>query len=928
MSQPQKKKRHYPAVGPLLKKILIPVFGLFALQVVNSVYLVFVTLAGLEYQNWFYMIMFLLHLILGLALVVPVIVFGIGHIRNTRHRKNRRAVRAGFALFSVVLLVFISGFVLTRVDLLGIRFEVNNPMARSTAYWLHVISPLVVIWLFILHRLTGPKIRWKTAAIWAGVAVAFACVMLVLQAQDPRVWNRQGPGSGEQYFEPSLARTSTGDFIPEKVLNNDDYCKECHAEVHDSWAQSAHKFSSFNNPVYAFSVKNTRTKLMERDNSVKASRFCAGCHDPVPFFSGAFDDPKFDDPHYDLSKDRMANAGITCTACHAITHVNSPRGNSDFTITEPTHYPFTFSEKPFLKWVNRQLVKAKPEFHKATFLKPLHRSTEFCGSCHKVHLPRELNKYKWLRGQNHFDSFWLSGVSGQGIASFYYPEKAEKNCNDCHMKLVATDDRPNFSSRIRDESGELKTMDHLFPSANTALPALVPEAFDDPEATIAAHQAFNEGVIRLDIFGIRKGGTIDGELSAPLRPTVPSLEPGKTYLLETLIRTLKMGHHFTQGTADSNQVWLEATLRLGDQIIGQSGGMDQNGVVDPWSHFVNAFVIDRQGYRIDRRNAEDIFVALYDNQIPPGAADVVHLLFQVPADATGQISIDLKLRYRKFDTTLMRFVAQDPDYINELPTLTLAEDHMTFPIGPEAANTVQSPIPEWERWNDYGIALLRSGQLGELRQAKAAFERVESLGLPDGPLNLARVFIKEGLIQTDAPRALARANEMGANQWSLLWFGAQVGAQNGDYEVAIANLREIIRGGFTQAEGRNFDFSKDYRVQIALGNALYQRALSEQGENRSTTMQEARDVFAKALEYDPENASAHWGIRQVFRDLGDDEKAALHERLHAKYKPDDNVRDSAVAAARARYPAANRAAEAIVIYNLQRAGATESGSIQ
>ena len=28
---------------------------------------------------------------------------------------------------------------------------------------------------------------------------------------------------------------------------------------------------------------------------VKASRWCAGCHDPVPFFSGAFDDPKFDD---------------------------------------------------------------------------------------------------------------------------------------------------------------------------------------------------------------------------------------------------------------------------------------------------------------------------------------------------------------------------------------------------------------------------------------------------------------------------------------------------------------------------------------------------------------------------------------------------------------------------------------------------------
>ena len=49
-----------------------------------------------------------------------------------------------------------------------------------------------------------------------------------------------------------------------------------------------------------------------------------------------------------------------------------------------------------LKFINQQLVKAKPEFHKQTFLKPFHKTAEFCGACHKVHLPEELNKYKWL----------------------------------------------------------------------------------------------------------------------------------------------------------------------------------------------------------------------------------------------------------------------------------------------------------------------------------------------------------------------------------------------------------------------------------------------------------------------------------------------------------------------------------------------------
>jgi hypothetical protein len=40
-----------------------------------------------------------------------------------------------------------------------------------------------------------------------------------------------------------------------------------------------------------------------------------------------------------------------------------------------------------------------------------------------------------------------------------------------------------------------------------------------------------------------------------------------------------------------------------------------------------------------------------------------------------------------------------------------------------------------------------------------------------------------------------------------------------------------------------------------------------------------------------------------------------------KYKPDDTAQGRAVGLARKKYPAANAAAEAIVIYPLQRAGA-------
>jgi len=925
-TQTAPRRRYVPAVGPRLQWLLTLVMGLFSLLAVNSVYLVAVSAAGAatgkSYEDQFYLYMFLAHLVLGLLIVVPVVVFGLIHMRNARTRRNKRAIRVGYALYGASLALLATGIVLTRIE--GI-FVVKDGAARSAAYWAHVALPLVCAWLFVIHRLAGRKIRWIVGARWAGVAAVFAGGMVFMHAQDPRQWNEVGNPAGEEYFFPSLARTVSGDFIPEHILQNDQYCKECHADVHDSWMASAHHLSSFNNPPYLASVAATREFSMERDGNVNASRFCAGCHDVVPFFSG-----KFNDPDYDMQNDPTAHAGITCTVCHAISKINTNRGNADYTIDTPIHYPFAFSDNSLLQWVNRQLVKAKPEFHKKTFLKPLHHTTEFCGTCHKVHLPEELNGYKWLRGQNHQDPFLLSGVSGHGITSFYYPPKAQENCNGCHMQAVESTD---FAARVRDDSGVTKTLDHLFPSANTAVPLLaaaegiIPE--DKAHEAVAAHRAFNEGVMRVDIFGLREDGRIDGALTAPLRPEVPALVPGETYLLEVVVRTVKMGHVFTQGTADSNQVWVQVAAETATGPIGENGGLDpRDRSVDPWAHFVNAFVIDRDGNRIARRNAEDIFTALYSNQIPPGAADTLHYRLVVPEDAEGELRVAVDLRYRKFDTEYMRFVTEDEDYVNDLPIMELAHDEVVFPIASGGSDTVavtdaEAPdIPLWQRWNDYGIGLLRKPRRAQLRQAEEAFLEVERLGRPDGPLNLARVYLSEGRVAEDAPDALRRARDFDppAPEWSVLWFTGQLNKQNGRFDEAIANYRQIVEGGFEQAKGRGFDFAQDWRVLNELAGTLYERARQERGESnaaaREALLREAASFYERTLTFDSEDATAHYGLAQVYGDLGDEAKAAEHASLHAKYKVDDNATDVAIAKARQKYPAANKAAEPVVIYDL------------
>ncbi|NND60138.1 MAG: hypothetical protein HKN49_07700, partial [Gammaproteobacteria bacterium] len=49
---------------------------------------------------------------------------------------------------------------------------------------------------------------------------------------------------------------------------------------------------------------------------------------------------------------------------------------------------------------------------------------------------------------------------------------------------------------------------------------------------------------------------------------------------------------------------------------------------------------------------------------------------------------------------------------------------------------------------------------------------------------------------------------------------------------------------------------------------------------------------------------------------GNDVDAERHRQLHAKYKPDDNARDRAIAIARRNDRNANHAADAVVIYDL------------
>ncbi len=898
INSPQTNKRKH-AVGPKLKIVLRIVFFLFALLMINSVYLSAVTfvewLTDKSLQDQTYLYMFLAHLVLGLLIIVPFIVYGFIHIGNTKNRRNKRAIKAGYALFVFSILTLLTGLLLTR----GIPFiEVKNIQWRSITYWLHVILPIIAIWLFIMHRLAGQSLSWRPSKITIVATVFIMAGLLWVQKDtfNPPIIEHQ---EINPLFAPSFAQTYTNKHIPVKDLDNNQYCKDCHSDVHEGWMNSVHKISSFNNQPYSFSVNNTRQFLKNRDGNHEQARFCAACHDPVIMFSGEFD------KDIDFTGTEIGDAGITCTVCHAISDINSIKGNGAYTLTIPEQYPFTYSELPFLQWVNQTLVKAKPDFHKASYLKPLHKTAEFCSVCHKVSIPEPFNHYKWLRGQNHYDSFFLSGVSGHAVASFYYPPKAIENCADCHMPMQDSDD---FGAITESLTGKAQVHSHYFQSANSGI-RFLNKLKPDP------NNAMLKGALSIDLFGIKRGGKITGELIAPLGDDTVVIESGQQYLLESVIRTIKLGHAFTQGTGDSNQIWLELNVYHNGKLIGMSGGIDSMGNVDEWSHFVNVYVLDNEGNRIDRRNVEDIFTVLYNHSIPPGAGETVHYALDIPENLSGEITLEAKVLYRKFDSTYYRLFTEDENKLNDLPIVTLAYDVQKLLVRDEEA-----PNPklqqDWKRWNDYGIGLLRQKAF---KQAEYAFAQVADLGRAEGWVNLARTYLQQGRLN-EAQNALNQASENKEFRytWQLTYFASVIDLQNGFIQKAIDGFERVYQTEFKNAQEANFDFSKDYRFVTMYAQAVFQRSKMLEGDAQSTIQQKSLLLYNSVLALNPEWADAHFGLFQLYAAIGNSEKADKHKNLHQKYKIDDSAHDTVIAKARANNKAADHAAEMIVIYQLDK----------
>jgi len=837
-----------------------------------------------------YMSNVLLHISLGTLFVAPTIIFLVLHLSKMPIRLNWKATGAGIFTATSLLTLLSTGF--------GLVF-LGASYAGGALLVGHVVSAAAAILGFGLHVSMKEGIRYRFlewgksfreghARAWqhpmsitliAGVGI-MVLLFTVQWFQSSSAIFSAADESGNP-LASSQALLAHDSYLSDEDLARSETCGQagCHPDIVVQWETSAHRLSSFNNPWYRKSIE----ALIERGGNAPA-RWCASCHDPVVLFGGRMaDDVVLDMDHV------TAHEGITCLSCHAIDGLRDVKGNGRYVIGMPDEYPFARSTDGALNWLHNTLVRAKPEPHREAMLKPAHRTSEFCGSCHKVGLPPEVNNYRWKRGQNEYDAWHSSGVSGNTVRSFYLPEEPS-NCVDCHMLLVPSQDQGNEDGFVRS---------HQFFAANTALPFVKAHP-----TQLKGTQDVLKKAASVDVFRI----AVEGRVYGPEEP-LPVLQPGQKVEVTVVVRNIATGHLLPGGTNDSNEMWLELVAKDAEgQPVLVSGQLDQTGRVDSTAHFWGAVQVDRASQEISRRNAQDWIATVYMNAISPGTAHTVHYSFTVPESSTIY-SLQAKLKHRKFKWYFNNWTFRGYVPADQADSLAkLDVDLRQWALGPEEApalpitdmataqrTAMEVPVstrPLWERWNDYGIGLFLEK---DTRAALSAFETVQRIAAdnPEGPINIARVHLSEGS-PGRATAALSEAERRRPGYLKTRFFQGEVHKANGQYDEALAEWEDVYEA-----------YPEDRVLLLNIGRVHYLAGRYE----------EALVWLDRTLVIDPEDVGALYNRMLTLGALGHEEELIATQTLY-EYHKEDETAFAVTRPYKQRYPMANREAQPIHIHEL------------
>ena len=449
--------------------------------------------------------------------------------------------------------------------------------------------------------------RLSMPMLWLTLAVAMGCKE---QAPRPEVT----PTKDKATFQPAESQLVPGDSANIELLADVNACADCHQDVVNHWTNSPHGRASFDNPWYRATIDAFRK---ERGN--EASRFCAGCHDPLLLLSGKIDGA------IDAS-DPDAVAGITCLVCHGARQADAG-GNGSYTLTtEPIVYP----------------DPADPEelaAHRTRVAIPLLRQGEMCGSCHRSFVGERIGNPHHFVGVDDLGA-WKGSAYAQSHASMVDSPVEAQTCQRCHMKSETA----HLGDQVATD-GLLSS--HRWPASHSALAAQNPNALQ-----MAAVRDSLKGAATIDIPAVAIGKKwAYATSSMRLRGNAP-------ITIDVAIRNQKAGHRFPGGTRDLQDTWVELKVRdAKGKLLLQSGaeyrqGPDENAFV------LRSVVLDENAEPESLHLVHRFMTPAFDRTIAARDVAIVRYRGRLPKRISGNntpLQIEARLLHRKHSLEFQRF---------------------------------------------------------------------------------------------------------------------------------------------------------------------------------------------------------------------------------------------------------------------------------
>lgn len=861
------------------QKSIFRLLGLYAILLANSLFLF-----GLDFNQFFaaYRGALIFHIVLGLLIALPLLLFLVPHLRQMPHRKNQPTEFVGIFIATSIFITIGTGLLL---------YHENFATQKQQILWVHLGSVLGTILGFYGHLRLRRKAQFhfyiqptwanlKKVGLWKHSllkTIIFGSVAFLIFILAGMPINQHGTYTKDE-LKPSFAKIQGGNYLHSTALDGSKSCGEqgCHPDIYEQWNESAHHFSSFNNPYYEKSIE-----VLQSGTAVEKARWCASCHDPMLLLTRDMFEPEKDF----FKNHPRGEKGITCLSCHAIQGTTDITGNGNFEIKDVGYAALSRTFLGESSELRKAIIQTKPEPHAASMLSSALKTEQFCTSCHKVSVPKSVNNYRWKRGQNHYDDWYSSSFSGKHLRAFY--DRDEQNCLSCHMPKVPSNDMGN-------DNGFVKS--HRFVAANTALPFINNHA-KQLEATIDFLQ---NDIAEVDIFTIKINGKI-----VPPAAKLPIFKKGDKVELEIVVRNKNVGHQFPSGTNDTNEWWLKVALldKNGKSILA-SGEVDKSGEVDEKAHFFKAILIDKDGNLIDKRNVHDWHTTIHNSAVPSGLSHLVRYKFTVPNAEITQIKA--AIQQRKFNNYYNQLTFAGEEQINNINAIrewiinkNKLSNVPNIPITTVAKtqrllqNKYTPKTPLWQRWNNYGIALM---QEENYQQAILAFQKVAELkpNQADGGINQSRVLLAEGSL-FEAEELLLKLSKRFPNHSKIQYFLGQTYFAQGRFEKTLSYWKPIIN-----------DYPEDVVLLSDVGQLYYlmnDYPKSEQFLNR-------------ALAINPEDFTVIYRLMLLYGAMQEDAKAREFRDLYEKYKPNEEE-EIAIGKFKKQHPIINNETQVVHYHEME-----------